>query len=344
MPDSLRDSRQQLHALCQQRAESNPELYRDLALYLQVLREGLLNAVQQACFHLASAVHPDRYLALPDRQRRQMHRRIEALVARTCSLLTVEHLAGLAGQLAAERLQQLQSQQQEWLAQLRGQPPGEETPPGSVHLDLHPPIALGLGDSSLVTPPSPDDRLAPELSSALAVLEHLQGADTDGEASPLAMAPPWDQGCLPRDPGALLVWLDGFEQALTRRLRNLSHGLNVELLRLGLTVSLLPLSLLEAALGGRVELQQSPANLLRLPVAGMEAMALLLRSSDLEQVLPPLRTCRSRWRQHRLEVRRMAELSRRLQRRIQVLEAEQLWLQDLASLPSSRQNPPPTAG
>lgn len=346
MPDNLRDVRQQLDALRRQRTESNPELYRDLALYLQVLRDGLLNAVQQACFHLAAEVHPDRYLALPAPQRRHLHRRLRSLVGRASSLLTVEQLAGLAAQIARERIDQLQAQHQELLEQLRAEPAGE-APPGSVHLALQPPIGLALADSPLVNvmpDPAPSGR---EEVAPLALLEQLASPRDDGEDGDdraLPGPPPWDQAQLPRDPGALLVWLEGFERALTRRLRNLSHALNVELLRQGLASSLLPLSLLEAALQGRLELQPSAANLIRLPLAGVEAMAVLLRSTDLEQGLPALRTCRSRWRQHRLEVRRMAELSRRLQRRVQVLEAQQLWLQDLASLQPPRAEPPPTAG
>ena len=56
-----------------QLAVSNPDLYRHLALYLQVLRSGLLTAVQQACFHLATQVEPSRYQELPSRQRQHLH-------------------------------------------------------------------------------------------------------------------------------------------------------------------------------------------------------------------------------------------------------------------------------
>ena len=87
-----------------QLAVSNPDLYRHLALYLQVLRSGLLTAVQQACFHLATQVEPSRYQELPSRQRQHLHKRMASLVARTTSLLTVEQVAHLAGQLERKRL------------------------------------------------------------------------------------------------------------------------------------------------------------------------------------------------------------------------------------------------
>jgi len=145
---------------------------------------------------------------------------------------------------------------------------------------------------------------------------------------------------------ALLLWLDGFERAIAQRLRNLSHALNVELLRQGVSRSLLPVSLLDAALEGQLEPLSAPANVLRVPLpfgspdgpAALEAGAVLLRLSDLELEQPKLRTCRSRVQQHRQELRRMAQHYRRLERRLQSLEAEQLWLQDI----TTAQAPPET--
>ena len=66
---SLDDAQRQLLVLLQQQEELTPALYRDLALYLQVLRDGLLHAVQQACFHLATQVVPERYNQLPAERR-----------------------------------------------------------------------------------------------------------------------------------------------------------------------------------------------------------------------------------------------------------------------------------
>jgi len=142
---------------------------------------------------------------------------------------------------------------------------------------------------------------------------------------------------MPLDPVLLLRWLEGIEQALARRLRNLSHALNVELLRLGVCRALLPVSLLDAVLQGQIDLLAAPANLLRLPLpfplsdhpSASVAMALLLRGTDLEMEVPRLRTCRHRLQQHRQEVLKMAQQHRRLQRRLQAREAETLWLQDL---------------
>ena len=382
-----------------QLAVSNPDLYRHLALYLQVLRSGLLTAVQQACFHLATQVEPSRYQELPSRQRQHLHQRMASLVARTTSLLTVEQVAHLAGQLERKRLNSKRSNQERLIAALEarasrdGDAPSLPSPEGSINLGLALPLApdffephsiSGLlpiddGGSSMgereAQGTSQDDDSGFELPSDMDEAEHLEaveamvaafgevlssslqasGDDTD-EASgddtdeagfadsdevrvgarPLA---PWDQAHLPRNPVALLLWLDGFERAIAQRLRNLSHALNVELLRQGVSRSLLPVSLLDAALKGQLEPLSAPANVLRVPLpfgspdgpAPLEAGAVLLRLSDLELEQPKLRTCRSRVQQHRQELRRMAQHYRRLERRLESLEAEQLWLQDITT-------------
>jgi hypothetical protein len=413
----------------------NPTLYRDLALYLQVLRDGLLNAVQQACFHLATRLLPDRYCALTAEQRGELQQVLIDLVHRAGHLITVEQLALLAGEMARERLQQRLSRQREWLAQLRklsdegGNDRGEGDPPAfsddepgaapqsevrSIDLELQPPLQPQLWGGGRVAPlarlelnalggemgwpgadrpedlsaaadgsgaePLPDQGVldsdlagsdaadtAAEAGAAgdaadraatalMALLEGELAGDGEGLLASLLEAtptpgdqpppPPWDQPALPVDPVLLLVWLDGFERALERRLRNLSHAINAEFLRLGLSQSLLPLNLLEGALRGHVEQQQAPANLLRLQLplasdgaARLEAVALLLRNADLELERPALRQCRSRLRNHRLEVRKMADQHRRLQRRLQTLEAERLWLQDIPRTPLDRPSP-----
>ena len=80
------------------------------------------------------------------------------------------------------------------------------------------------------------------------------------------------------------------DQALERRLRNLSHAVNVQMLRSGLAQTLLPISLLDAVLKGQIETQPTATNVLRLrlPLAvgeldqGMDVLCVLLRSNDLE--------------------------------------------------------------
>jgi len=505
-------------------AAGNPDLYRHVALYLQVLRSVLPGRVEQACFHLATQVHVQRYLRLPAAQRRHLHRLLRERLNRCCSLLTVEQLVCLARRLDLEKRQRQQHQQRQ-LVQRMLQPaggpqqiadsvapgpqltkpadPSAPLPPGSVRLGLSPPLDAaafdwsrflgGVGDS----PGSPlpgqegdletigerdlhaadrpdrargdtgtqagaaqlqdgvagldaqgdgqaDDDGAAQLSDPAAaalmaaLMEGLLDADADSDADsdadgdaadpahgadaesttpgsdgsasgqePTAAAPgpwthalsgdaaaagprrhrraqamvageqpsgrqressasqedallvdaelspagpsaadaasPWDEAGLPQDPILLLQWLDGLEEALARRLRNLSHAINVDLLRLGLSRGLLPISLLEAVLQGQIETLASPANVLRLQLPfglspgapPLQAVAILLRPVDLEMEEPRLRTCRRRILQHRQQVRKMAQNYRRLQRRLQAHEAERLWLQDIRASSST---------
>jgi hypothetical protein len=303
-----------------------------------------------------------------------LHQRIASLVHRCLSLLTVEQLVALAAQQRRRRQGLARRQQRRWLASLQQEQPAvfdsdgppfvqpvqpANDPAGSVHLGMGLPISLDLLAPSPFEPsPEPDTRLessvqpdrpdeeleASELMQAFARL--LDSADELDQDPSTALQAPQTEGLLPSHPLQLLRWMDELDGALARRLRNLSHGLNVELVRLGLCPTLPPLRLLEAVGAGQVETQNAPLNLVRLNGLGEQlpaalaanSLAVLLRPADLESDQPRLRTCRSRLRQVRLEVRRMAQTYHRLERRLQALEAEQLWLHDHATarIPRSR--------
>ena len=424
----------------------NADLYRHLALYLQVLRQVLPDRVERAVFHLATQVQPRRYAVLPPDDRQQLHRRLRALVHRCSSLLTVEQLVSLAAQMARERERQERRERQQLLQRFSdpsgdgdgdgdgeslgltppprlrlpspsgaanghgvGRAGPEDLPKGSVNLDGSRPFSISLLQSLTSAIPSGpfsasaqapaaadlegladlaqeggeaeeaddqadgtqesdggDDGMGADIDEEMErdIDEPENGSDGGGQAEEELALPhlaslagmhlpqllqqlmgdppkrssatdPWKDARLPDDPLVLLRWLDGVEQALARRLRNLSHAINVELLRTGLSGSLLPVSLLDGVLSGQIEVQPAPPNLLRLqlPFPAEDAspllvMAVLLRRVDLELEEPRLRTCRRRLQQHRQEVRRMAQQFRRLQRRREAHEAEQLWLQD----------------
>ena len=399
------EAQRQIDLLLQQQEQLAPELYRDLALYLQVLREGLLHAVQQACFHLATQVVPERYNQLPAERRQAFQARLNDLVQRTSSLLTVEQIMGLAAQQQRREHRRQRVQQQRLLdAFLNGdgadpearsgeasdesresngaEATGPAIPPsGSVHLSLNLPVSADLFDRGLpalarpASPPldqtsestaerpteSPEQQLLQSLFQMAA--EGLQEASAGGaqqeplaEADPeldaeanISLAPPAEldprvtAATVPRDPVLQLRWWTHFDRALRRRLRNLSHAVNVEMLRVGLAQGLLPMNLLDAVLDGQVEALPAPANLLRLPLpmgqvmgagAPTEVLTLLLRSSDLDYGQPKLRTCRKRLEQRRRALRTMAKRYRSWQRRLSALEAEHQWFQDHAHHPA----------
>jgi hypothetical protein len=387
-----------LEAISSQLDASNPELYRHLALYLQVLRQVLPTRVEQAIFHLATQLHPDRYASLPDHQRERLHHRIRFLVRRCSSLLTVEQLAHLADQMDRERRQRSRRERLKLLRRLAdhgpertghgaGPPPVRRADPpvaeGSVQLGMSPPSSSGWHGTVLRMgrprrrpadrvqravpppadpPPPPEDEASGEdedtgengageevfssdaaramvqaLGEALeASLGNPEDRDDAAEGEDLSL---WALGRLPREPTQLLKWLVGMEDALARRLRNLSHALNVDLLRAGLTVSLLPVNLLDAVLAGEIDTMAAPANLLRLqiPLPGhdgpqpLETVAVLLQKSDIEMEEPRLRTCRRRIEKHRQEVVQMARRYQHLCRRLRSVEAARLWVSDLHS-------------
>lgn len=345
----------QLQALNRRLTQSNPELYRHVALYLQVLRQALPQQVRQACFHLATQVHPQRYTELPLERRQLLHGQIQELVGRCCSLLTVEHLVILAAQISRERQRRDRHDREQLLEELtwEGRAGAENRSPCRPDRCRSPSHRPWLADPSSGVrsamgkpPPDPDEGERDDPDDA-----QFDDPDEDSEEGPEEGPSDetkgrseleeledslWQAGRLPDDPERVLRWMDGMELALARRLRNLSHAINVELLRGGVSRSLLPVSLLDAVLAGQLETMAAPANLMRLPLPfpgarGPQAqtLAVLLRPTDLELEEPRLRTCRRRLQQHRQEVRRMAQQFRRLQRRLRIHQAEQLWLQDI---------------
>ena len=376
---SLDEAKAQLLSLLDQQEELTPALYRDLALYLQVLRDGLLHSVQHACFPLATQVVPERSNQLPLERRETFPRRLQSLVKRSCSLLTVEQVMGLAAQQARKQeRRQLQEQQKILQTMLEGREtadepaPVEASPePQSVNLSLDLPLAADLFDSCVPGLPSlsqhqrPSEEATPPPESSppegeLALLQSLftmasetlsaaapdsSDEDEDGETSggsPFASTSvEVTRSQLPKDPLLQVRWWAHFDRALRRRLRNLSHAINVEMMRVGLAQGLLPLNLLDAVLDGQVDVLPAPANVLRMalplslnpvaPASGpTEVLTLLLRSGDLEFEQPRLRTCRQRLEQRRRTLRTMAKRYRTWQRRVSALEAEQQWFQDSA--------------
>ncbi|UPM50469.1 hypothetical protein MY494_01305 [Synechococcus sp. A10-1-5-1] len=388
---SLDEAKAQLLSLLQQQEEFTPALYRDLALYLQVLRDGLLHSVQQACFHLATQVVPERYNQLPPERRQTFQRRLQSLVKRSCSLLTVEQVMVLAAQQTRkQQRRQLQEQQKLLQSMLEGRDPAHSSPtealspsepapaeqaPQSVNLSLDLPLTADLFDSGVpglppLTPPrhaSEEEEASPEpappegdlallqslfamasetLNTASSVPENSEAEEEEEEqgdsGSPLELLSlEVTSSHLPKDPLLQVRWWAHFDRALRRRLRNLSHAINVEMMRVGLAQGLLPLNLLDAVLDGQVEALPAPANVLRIALplslnpaapasAPSEVLTLLLRSADLEFEQPRLRTCRQRLEQRRRTLRTMAKRYRTWQRRVSALEAEQQWFQDSA--------------
>ncbi len=350
-------------------------VYREEAIYLQVLRDELGPAVRQALFSLMSETDPLRFNRLTEGQRTRFHAAIDNLIKRCSVLLTVEQQMHLADQIQQEQLrhqarasrqmlqglqQAAQQQQSEPSSQLSDLPPGASG--GSVELSMAPPLdqpqrfgiqappeSRSRPHASPAPVPQPEsqpshDAVDGAIQGDLDVLRSL--FELAGEALEQPSSPGSSVGgssgsnpiegennLLPTMPVALLQWMDSMDLALSRRLRNLSHAVNVQLLRSGLAQALLPVNLLETVLIGQMETQASPSNLLRLqlPLAmgdlgpGMDVLCVLVRSSELEFDSFRLRRCRRRLRDQHQELLKMVRQQRHWERRCLDREARTPW-------------------
>ena len=369
------DPKEQLGRLQQRSRSLVPLLYREQALYLQLLRNLLLPSVRNALGHLLCE-RGERLSRLSARQQSELQQTFDGLVQRCSSLLTVEQLMDLSRRLQKEASEYRQQAQREVSQSLQAEVENEqpEINRGGIELSLSPPIEhpdllegllprleAEVDQPSIEPmdeqPQSAQDPIDSESSAEgtttdfdllrslfLMAGEAMQQGDAAGEPTLLesdasglgASVPSADQSdreLLPSMPIALVNWLDGQEAALSRRIRNLSHALNVELLRAGLVSSLLPTTLLDAAIAGQLQALPSPSNLLRLklplPIHAqdqpLEILSVLVRPADLEYDDGSLRHSRYRLRQHRSNLLTMVQQQRHWQSRSTSQEVHSQW-------------------
>ncbi len=137
---------------------------------------------------------------------------------------------------------------------------------------------------------------------------------------------------LPQSPQDLSHWLFTIDEALVRRLRNLSHLINMELLRVGIINSFLPTNLLDAVISGQVASINAPSNILRLrlPVSSassneIDIECLLVRPSELEFDHIKLRQCRKKITQQRNILLKLVRQQRYWQSRSLAKEVREQW-------------------
>ena len=369
------DPKEQLGRLQQRSRRLVPLLYREQALYLQLLRNLLLPGVRNALGHLLCE-RGERLSRLSPRKQFELQKTFDGLVQRCSSLLTVEQLMDLSRRLQKEASEYRQQAQREVSQSLQAEAESEqpEINRGGIELSLSPPIEhpdllegllprmeAEVDQPSIEPmdeqPQSVQDPIDSESSAEgtttdfdllrslfLMAGEAMQQGDAAGEPTRLesdfsglgASVPSADQSdreLLPSMPIALVSWLDGQEAALSRRIRNLSHALNVELLRAGLVSSLLPTTLLDAAIAGQLQALPSPSNLLRLklplPIHAqeqpLEILSVLVRPADLEYDNGSLRHSRYRLRQHRSNLLTMVQQQRHWQSRSTSQEVQSQW-------------------
>ncbi len=386
------DPADQISLLCDQSQVIGEVLYKEYALYLQVLREELLAVVRQTIFSLITHRGQNLLEQLAPEMRASFQSQVEKLVGRCCALLTVEQLMDLARQMEKEQELKQEEARREFLASMKTPASFLEEPEGSVNLSLSPPLEnperfkgsfidsdkenskrsnfdFDLSDDALGTSQSIEEEMIDLKKSYGPERENIQmeeGREEDRQGfdvlrSLFAMAgdvigseksssnrdqkplisdssignelKEVDEGFLPENPSELAAWVESLELALSRRLRNLSHALNVEMLRVGIVNSLLPIGLLDTALEGRLDSQHVAPNLLTLHIpvqnqlleGGMEVVCVLLRTSELEFACPQLRRCRLQLKQRHTQLIKMVRQYRHWQGRFKSKEAHQQW-------------------
>jgi len=145
---------------------------------------------------------------------------------------------------------------------------------------------------------------------------------------------------LPQSPIGLYEWMISLDMALVRRLRDLSHSINSELLKSGLVNTLVPINILDAALSGQLISSKSISNILtfKLPTnnslgsGGLDIDCLLITPSDMEFDNPRLRKNRTKIKQYQDVLLSMIKQQRYWQGRSLAEEINKEWWKDTTKI------------
>tara|TARA_B100000700_G_C15027086_1_gene848742 strand:+ start:1214 stop:2437 length:1224 start_codon:yes stop_codon:yes gene_type:complete len=138
---------------------------------------------------------------------------------------------------------------------------------------------------------------------------------------------------LPKDPSLLIDWINNIDYALTKVLNNLSHDINLEMLKLGIVSSILPVSFFDAVLSGQISTLDAEPNLLKLKVPTANSMltefifidGLFVKTNDLEFDIAQLKICRSRIRKYINILSKMTKKQRYWQSKFIANEVNNKW-------------------
>ncbi len=145
---------------------------------------------------------------------------------------------------------------------------------------------------------------------------------------------------LPQSPIGLYEWMISIDTALVRRLRDLSHSINTELLKSGLVNTLVPINILDAALSGQLISSKSISNILtfKLPMTnqlgsgGLDIDCLLITPSDMEFDNPRLRKNRNNIKHYQNVLLGMIKQHRYWQGRSLAEEMNKKWWKDTTKI------------
>ncbi len=145
---------------------------------------------------------------------------------------------------------------------------------------------------------------------------------------------------LPQSPIGLYEWTLSIESALFRRLRDLSHSINTELLKSGLVNTLVPLNILDAALAGQLISSKCISNILTLKLptnstsvsGGLDIDCLLITPTDMEFDNPRLRKNKTNIKYYKNVLLRMIKQQRYWQGRSIAEEVNKEWWKDTTKI------------
>ena len=145
---------------------------------------------------------------------------------------------------------------------------------------------------------------------------------------------------LPQSPIGLYEWMISIDTALVRRLRDLSHSINTELLKSGLVNTLVPINILDAALSGQLISSKPISNILTFklpsnnPLAsgGLDIDCLLITPSDMEFDNPRLRKNRTHIKHFQNILLGMIKQQRYWQGRSIAEEVDKQWWKDTTKI------------
>ncbi len=145
---------------------------------------------------------------------------------------------------------------------------------------------------------------------------------------------------LPQSPIGLYEWMISIDSALVRRLRDLSHSINTELLKSGLVNTLVPINILDAALAGQLISSKSTSNILTLKLptnsglgaGGLDIDCLLITLSDMEFDNPRLRKNRTYIKHYKNVLLDMIKQHKYWQGRSIAEEVSQEWWKDTTKI------------
>ena len=387
--DSKFDPGDQLKLLECKCKNISTRLYKTNALYLENVREILPIAVKASLFSIITDFPRNNSSFFSEKSRKLFQFKIDNLVSKNISLITIEHLNHLARIIDYENKQKIINNRKDIFNSLKNKQDfgnnstTTSTISSSVDLSSIPPLDdLSIMDSwngnvdssytidneqlimkgSLSKFDSLDDKSLNDIQRSTEVEEKFDSYNlekneidilqsifvlSDNSTDPyeledvnhasdssISLKSNNDSNrLLPETPIGLFEWMLSIDAALIRRLRDLSHDINVELLRSGLVNTLIPLSLLDSVLSGQISTHKLISNILtfKLPINSsyledaIDVNCLLITPSDLEFDNAKLRKCRMHLKDQRNLLLRMIKQQRYWEERSIADELRQDW-------------------